>query len=506
MVSDSFIWTIQKKQLVLACPRFLNLISMKNILFKRLLILSVLVMMLSCNHSETHTTDTSEIKVGNFFNRIDGTQISFDSIDASIQQKMQEKIIQGVSIALIDDGKIVYTKAYGVTNSYTQEALNTGHYFEIASLTKPVTAAFAMDLIDEGLIDLDTPLYDYLYNRDIPDSVSGSKLTARMALGHTTGLANWRWQNASNKNEFLSPPGTKFSYSGEAYIYLGDVLGYVSKIPGRHRLDSMVSSRINDPLGIDFQYSMNKKAWENLAFGHFGYKRLVFDSSSYRSQYNAAGGIYGTPRDYAKFLLALSSGKLFPKKLFDQMTQVHTEIFEPERTYESGVKYWGLGFAILPSKYGVNIAHGGNNYGYTNNFCYNLENKTGYVIMTSQDQQKWLIRYIDNLLMPGVQPTLSKYIVRFEVTTDIDSDASVFIAGSQEQLGNFKPDAVVMQQVDKGRWIKEFEFEEGAPIRFKLTLGNWAKQMKNDNGENMEDQSFIVEKDTIIRFKNPRWN
>src|SRR6185295_2724162 len=90
--------------------------------------------------------------------------------------------------------------------------------FEAASISKPIVALGALDLVRRGALSLDTPLDAYLPEPYLPVDRRASTITARMVLGHTTGFPNWRPRG--EPLALLRDPGTRFGYSGEGYVYL----------------------------------------------------------------------------------------------------------------------------------------------------------------------------------------------------------------------------------------------------------------------------------------------
>ena len=96
-----------------------------------------------------------------------GKQISKADMDKFIQQQMDTLHIKGVSIAIINDGKVIYTQTKGISDLYKSAMLNSNSMFEAASMGKPLFAAFVMLLVEKKVLSLDTPLYKYLPYRDI---------------------------------------------------------------------------------------------------------------------------------------------------------------------------------------------------------------------------------------------------------------------------------------------------------------------------------------------------
>ena len=112
-------------------------------------------------------------------------------------------------MGIINDDKIVYLHSYGYKNKARNELNDTSTHFYAASLAKPLFGYIVMQLVDEGKIDLDKPLYTYLpkplpeYDnyKDLADDDRYKLITARMCLDHTTGFPNWREGNPHNNNK-----------------------------------------------------------------------------------------------------------------------------------------------------------------------------------------------------------------------------------------------------------------------------------------------------------------
>src|SRR5215472_12387355 len=146
--------------------------------------------------------------------------------EPTIPRLMNEGDVAGLSIAVLRDGKIASVRTYGVRNMVTRTLVTEHTVFEAASLSKPVFSYALLQLVDAGKLSLDEPLGKYLPNY-VPNDDRAAAITARQVLSHTTGFPNWRGDEHPMKTYF--PPGQRFSYSGEGYVYLQKV---VEKITG----------------------------------------------------------------------------------------------------------------------------------------------------------------------------------------------------------------------------------------------------------------------------------
>lgn len=92
--------------------------------------------------------------------------------------------------------------------------------FNVASITKTVTAETGLRLVGAGNLDLDAPLAPYWVDPDIANDPRREQLTARMVLNHTSGFPNWRFFRRDGKLAFENSPGVIYGYSGEGFEYL----------------------------------------------------------------------------------------------------------------------------------------------------------------------------------------------------------------------------------------------------------------------------------------------
>jgi len=145
----------------------------------------------------------------------------FDN-DQSMQSWLKENNIPTLGLGIIEGGKLQKVKVFGDTKKGVSVAQNA--YFNVASLTKPVTAMVTLRLISLGKWKLDEPLDVYWTDPDIINDPRHQELTARMILSHQTGFPNWRWMNDDKKLNFQFNPGTKYQYSGEGFEYLRKAL------------------------------------------------------------------------------------------------------------------------------------------------------------------------------------------------------------------------------------------------------------------------------------------
>lgn len=150
--------------------------------------------------------------------------------------------VPGAAIAVVDRRKLAWSRSFGVKNILTRDPVRDDTLFEAASMTKPVFAYVVMRLADEKRLDLDKPLVQYRRPANLGSDPNLERITARHVLEHSSGLPNW----ASEPLVTSSAPGSRYSYSGEAFIWLQLV---VETILGMG-LGSVMRAKLFDPAGM----------------------------------------------------------------------------------------------------------------------------------------------------------------------------------------------------------------------------------------------------------------
>lgn len=234
------------------------------------------------------------------------------AIDAEVQRLMAEQQVVGMAVAVIDRGEVVHVNAYGYANVAEQRALQTDTVMYGASLTKTAVAYLVLQLVDEGRIDLDHPLAEYL-PKPLPEyeefaALAGDDrwrlLTARHVLNHTTGFHNFRWLEDDQTLRFHFAPGERYAYSGEGFYVLQLVLEEGLGID----VGAEMQRRIFEPFGMT-RTSMQWRAdfRPNLADGYA--MDGSFEPHDERSRVSAPGSMDTTIEDQARMWAAFVNGE-----------------------------------------------------------------------------------------------------------------------------------------------------------------------------------------------------
>ena len=156
-----------------------------------------------------------------------------------IPEYRQLQNIPGVSIALIDDNNVVWADGFGFVNSITKKRVNTNTLFEVASISKVVTAYIALRLVDEGKLSIDKPLLSYLSKEWMPHSIYQDSIKLTHVLSHSSGLSK-------TKREIMFKPGSAYYYSANGFNLVKDVMEEVTG----EKLEELAQRLVFQPLGM----------------------------------------------------------------------------------------------------------------------------------------------------------------------------------------------------------------------------------------------------------------
>lgn len=296
-----------------------------------------------------------------------------DEMSSIISNSMQKNKVLGIAMSLISNGEVVDTSTYGITSSITQDAVQLDTKFEAASLTKPLFAYLVLQLCDRNLINLDTPVVEYLPEYEISRDPRYKLITPRNILCHSSGFENWSTKPVSISFD----PGSKFQYSGEAYTYLQKA---VERVAGKD-LKQLIEEKIFTPLQMNNSAILwtpsvnNQLSYTFDSEGRLEQKR-THSGFSVCTEPNAACSLYTTIGDYTQFILNIIDNKIKPllPATFNDMINAHNTINEDF--------LWGLGWGIY-QKENKFMWHWGDNGSFKAFVCMDIKTKSGILVFTN---------------------------------------------------------------------------------------------------------------------------
>jgi CubicO group peptidase (beta-lactamase class C family) len=279
--------------------------------------------------------------------------IRFDYQD-QITEWLAANHVPAVGIGIIERGAIKEVKVFGELRPHVQAPLNA--LFNVASLTKPVTALTVLKLVSDGQWRLDEPISKYWIDPDVKDDPRYERLTTRIILSHQTGFVNWRSLTPSHELTFAFEPGTRFGYSGEGYEYLRRA---VERKFGE-TLQQLADSLLFKPLGMkhtrygwDDQMDGSRFAEPHDENGTIVSKTVsegVPGDMKKRKGISAADWLVTTVSDYTRFGVYVLRGGGLSKGLYRDMATPQVAMRADVAKEVDGM---GLGWEVIQ-----NLPHG----------------------------------------------------------------------------------------------------------------------------------------------------
>jgi CubicO group peptidase (beta-lactamase class C family) len=312
-----------------------------------------------------------------------------EQLIGDMPELMARTQVPGVSLSLLCDRQPIWSGSFGVTRRGSGKAVGPDTLFQAASLSKPVFAYMVLELIDQGILELDRPLTHYWPNEFAVDDPLLDRVTARHVLSHTTGWPNWRAAGEPLPRKFA--PGERFGCSGEGYVYLQRV---VEQLTG-DLLAPLVQVGVFKPFGMMHSTFAGERAAAHYAAGHDRNGAPLDSPEAERP--NAASSLLTTSSDFARFMSAMLDRLDVPSTL--------AEMMRPEVPVDDGVD-WGLGWGLELRRAGRACWHWGDNSGYQSFAIAELGSGAGAVIMTNGDGGRTLYAEIVRRLLGPDQPAL----------------------------------------------------------------------------------------------------
>jgi CubicO group peptidase (beta-lactamase class C family) len=350
--------------------------------------------------------------------RLDGSTISAQEIDNTVTRLMRAAKVTGAGLAILQDGKIAYLKAYGFRDLKKNLPLTTDSVMTAGSFSKVGFAFMVMQLVQEGILDLDKPIYQYLPKplpeyrlyKDLAGDERYKKITTRMLLDHTSGFPNWRRFTDDHKLAIFFEPGSRFAYSGEGIDLLQLVVETLTKKP----LEDLMQERVFQPLAM----SHSSMVWRWRFEGHLanGYDEQENSLGPQRRwSADAAGSMQTTPADFALFIQAVMNGQFLRKQTRDLMLSPQIPIlskheFPPLSTETTDENKpirlsYGLGWGLYWSPYGKAFFKEGHDDGWRNyTVCFD-DPKLAIIIMTNSSNGESIYKdLLETLLKNNFTP------------------------------------------------------------------------------------------------------
>lgn len=351
--------------------------------------------------------------------RIDG----WNEVERNAQWMVNERYAPGLSISVMKDGQVLYSKAFGLANIENPSSMKTTSVFKIASITKQMTAASLLLLQEDGKLNVQEPLSAY-----IPEFTRASDVTLYQLATHTSGLGSYNrlptrdidrlreydddeYLELMKRTDpmFVVEPGQDERYSNTGYALLGIVIG---RVAGMH-YSEFFQERLFDPLNL--QHTMvndQSKVIADRVAGYSpnaeqptGFERAIYTSVSFPGP---GGSVVSTTEDLCQWHSALIFGDLLqPKSLAQMLAPVEL----PEKT-----SHYGMGlltkFPRPPFEGRYVASHGGRLFGFAADLWSFPDNGVTVATMFNSDggDKADFGKRFDSVRDPATQIALGEYL------------------------------------------------------------------------------------------------
>ncbi len=332
---------------------------------------------------------------------------SLDGLDEFVTQVMKDWKVPGLAIAVVQDGKVTLLKGYGYRDMEKQLPVTPRTLFAIGSITKSFTVSTLGMEMDEGKVDWDKPVRDYLPSFKMYTADLTEQLTIRDLITHRSGLPRHDlvWYSSDFPREDLlrrlqylepsKPLRTTFQYNNLMFMTAGYIAGQLNGTSW----EDAITQRIFKPLemnGTNFSeldtqnsddFAQPYRKGEDLKAD---LKRIPFDAQCpNRCAMGPAGEINSNVTDMSKYLLFhMSHGKAGGKQLLSENNSIQMQtpqmVIQGAPAYkEEGEGSYGMGFFISTYRGHKQVSHGGNIDGFSANLAFLPADKIGVVVLTN---------------------------------------------------------------------------------------------------------------------------
>ncbi len=325
--------------------------------------------------------------------------INHQQADQHLTNRMHYYGVPAVSIALIHDGLLAWSRAYGVRDLTSLAPTTSETRFPIASITKPIVGLAVLRLVQQGMLDLDVDVNYYLTSWKLRDSqhTQQNKVTLRHLLSHSAGttvFGFWGYRPSGPIPTLLqvldglppantapvrvaTPPGSRWSYSGGGYCIIQQLLFDVLQ----RSFPELMTDLILAPLEMDnslFTVLPPSEEQAITACGHDATGAPIAEQWRAHPEL-AAGGLWSTPADIAKWVLAVQHAHAGHDVPFITR-EITQQLCTPQ------ISNWGLGPAIDGNGATARFTHAGGKLGFRSYMVGYCERGQGAVIATSGER------------------------------------------------------------------------------------------------------------------------
>jgi CubicO group peptidase (beta-lactamase class C family)/D-alanyl-D-alanine dipeptidase len=400
-----------------------------------------------------------------------------DSLSQFINEQLEEKEIPAISIALVDNKKIVWQKGFGFANPKTRTPPGESTVYRVGSVSKLFTDIAIMQLVEQGKLDLDAPVTRYIAEFR-PRNPYGKAITLRQLMMHRSGLVREtpvgsyfdpteptlaNTVASLNRTALVYAPETRTKYSNAAIATVGYVLQRTQKTPFATYLKRAVLDPLNmQSTGFEPTPAIRKNLAKSLMWTLDG---RTYDSPTFELGIAPAGSMYTTLTDLSKFMSALFAGgqgergRMLKRETLEQM-------WTPQTDAEGKQTPYGIGFGISDFQGHRRIGHGGAIYGFATTLAALPDDKLGVVVVATKDVANAVTNRIANFALRAMLAARQGSLPpQPESTSAVEAGAAKQLAGRYIKQGD--PEKAI-ELIDRNGKLFMFREETGSYVQLRV--------------------------------------
>ena len=402
---------------------------------------------------------------------------AIETLERFIAHEMADKDLPALSIALVDDQRMVWSRGFGFADPEHKVPATADTVYRVGSVSKLLTDIALMQLVEQGKIDLDAPVTRYLPDFR-PRNPFGKPITLRQLMAHRSGLVREppvgsyfdptepslaETIASLNRISLVYPPGSRTKYSNAALA----TVGYVVEVMNGELFAKSIQRTVLQPLGMQqSSFEATPHVRKNLARAYmWTIDGRVFVAPTFSMGIDPAGALYTTVTDLARFWSALFAGG---RGVNGQILRPSTleQMLVPQFDKPDVKTGYGLGFSLGEMDGRRTAGHGGAVYGFATTFRGLPAEKLGVVVVTTKDAANAVTGRIAGAALEAMLATRDgKPIPQPEITSPIDPQLARRLAGRYRKGGEG------FDLTLSGGQLSMLRTDGGIPVRLRSAAG-----------------------------------
>ncbi|MCX6163261.1 MAG: serine hydrolase [Ignavibacteriae bacterium] len=328
--------------------------------------------------------------------------LNLNGYEQYVENAMKDWKVQGCAVAIVKNGKIVYTKGFGFRDVKNNLPVTPSTLFAIGSCSKAFTSASVCLMVDEGKIDFDKPVITYYPNFKLQDDYITTHITIRDLLCHRSGLPrhDFAWYGADNltRKDIVEAlrylePSKGFREVWQYQNGMFTTAGYLVEVVSGEKWENIVAKQIFEQLGMkSSNFSVNESQKSTDFAKPYTERKDVVKEIPFRSldAMGPAGSINSNVTDMANWIIMqINGGKFNDKQIISdaslRQTQTPQMIVPSLINDEVFYNMYGMGWMITSYRGHLRLEHGGNIDGFSASVCFLPRDSIGIVVLTNMD-------------------------------------------------------------------------------------------------------------------------